>query len=193
MKTKALLAATAALLALAIVLPAAAKGLYIYTFDDSVKPFTASTNDVNKQYSLELQLEDPIGDGPTNGYAALKFVPYSTESAVWMLVQLDSGIGAEDVNVTFNAKNLDGCKTCMPIAYVGNQPPVKAAQFTNVASPKDPPLADNWLSFKHKVTIKTEAEQPVYLALGWRAQADMLKSVGSVGFDNIDITMAPMP
>jgi hypothetical protein len=193
MKTKASFVVTAALLALAMALPAAAKGLYLYTFDESVKPFTASTSDVNKQYSFEHQCEDPIGDGPTNGFVGLKMVPYSTESAVWMLVELEGGYGAEDVNVTFNARNLGGCKSCTPVVYVGELPPVKAAQFVNVASPKDPPLADNWLSYHHKATIKTDGQKPVYLALGWRAQADMLKSAGAVGFDNVEIIMAPTP
>jgi hypothetical protein len=194
MKTKVLFVATIAMLALALAVPAAAKGLYIYTFDENVKPFIVGSSDAGKLCSLEHQIEDPaVGDGPTNGYAALKLLPSSTESAVWMMIELDSAIGAEDVNITFDARNQNGCKSCMPVVYVGELPPVKASQFSYVASPKDPPLADKWMSYNHKVTIKTDSHGPVYVALGWRPGADSLKIAGAVAFDNINVTMAPQP
>jgi hypothetical protein len=196
MKSKVLFAVVAVLLTLTLALPAAAKGIYLYNFTESLKPFTASTNDANKRYSFEQQFEGNllIGGAP-NGYAAIKLVPYTAESAAWMIVYLEKGTGpgSEDLNISFDARDLGGCRSCALVAYVGDQAPVKSAQFTTVLSPKDPALAETWQTFSHKVTVKTAVETPMYVAIGWRTGSDMLKTMGAVGFDNVCITMAPTP
>ena len=45
----------------------------------------------------------------------------------------------------------------------------------------------------NKATIKVALATPLYIAVGWRINDDMLKRTGTVGFDNICLTVAPTP
>src|SRR6476620_4169690 len=124
MKNKRMFAAVAAvavLLALAIVLPAAAKGMQTYTFDDSTKPFALSSNDQFKTAKMGFQVEydSPFGGMP-NGFFSLKMVPESTDATVWMIAEADQvplDAGSNDVDIPLQVKNLGGCASCIPAVY----------------------------------------------------------------------------
>src|SRR5438105_3906003 len=100
MRSKPTLAWLLALLVLAVALPArpaAAKGDYLFTFDDSLKPWAAATDSLFPGFSFELRNEPggPI-DRAYNSYANIKSNPSSSASVAWMLASFP-GSGLETV------------------------------------------------------------------------------------------------
>jgi hypothetical protein len=183
-----------AMLALALgVQPAAAKEEIVYNFEDgTLGPFQAQCDSSSKSYSLELRMDDDVyPQGLPNHYANLKLAPSESRSAVWMGVGYES-IGIEMiVRVELDARNSGGCEGCIPLFYVGDHKPIKGSQLTEVAD-SNARLSDQWTRFKYETRVK--AEEMIYVAAGWRAAPGMEGGkAGSVGFDNVTLSIYPAP
>ena len=101
---------------------------YYFGFDESVKPWSAGSNDgLVKENTLTLGLDEMsarIKPGGGNKYAALA---NEYGNVVWMKTTLASP--GRNVKVEFLTKDLQGCQGCIAIVYVGRTNPLFPGQF----------------------------------------------------------------
>ena len=176
---------------------AAAKGFIENDFSKTLGDLVIATDDIYQNVSLTLIKDEggPIGGLP-NGYANLKFMPLKATTGVWMGVSIINPLGGvETVHVQFQAKNTGSCvplkyigQTCVPMVYIGAEPPTSASQFKSLV---DPPLDDTWQDYSYDNQVKTVENGKIYVAIGWHGGQAMVKTVGSVGFDNLSIVWHP--
>ncbi len=181
---------TAWLLALLVMLAAlpvrqvAAAEVFSYDFQKTLKPWLArSTHDqcINSK-TLRLALDDGLGLN-INQYAALTS---TCGSDTFMVATLQTE--ATSFTVQFEAKRIAGCEGCIPLLYVGPEPPVYPGQFTADFTA----IGDKWQSFKYAVDLTSDTNGKVIVALVF-ANLDLGSGNGqsaTIGFDNVQITPA---
>jgi hypothetical protein len=166
---------------------AEAPNIETYTFTKALAPWTGAASDKGCEATDILQLgeEYEMKPGDPNRYALLT---RTCGGIVWMVAKLQ--MEGSEFNVSFDARNIDGCEGCIPLVYVGKSAPYSVIQFgTNFQS-----LGSSWET--HKMSAKVGGpDKPgpseVYVAIGF-ANLDMERPdlTQGVGIDNITVTAA---
>jgi hypothetical protein len=126
--------------------------------------------------------------GKFNGYAQLT---NTCGYPIWMLINL-TGAG-KNLRVEFDARGMESCEACIPLAYAGKRVPKYPGQFsTDYTS-----IGKSWEHHVIKVSIKPEVDIPqqagTIIAIGFTNldNLDNLASFGvqRVGLDNVSVTL----
>jgi hypothetical protein len=158
-----------------------------YTFTNSLAPWTGVASNKGCEAADILSLGEGYEMKPSdpNRYALLT---RTCGGIVWMIARIQ--MEGTEFNVSFDARNIDGCEGCIPLVYVGKSAPYSVIQFgTDFQS-----LSSSWET--HKMAVKVSGpDKPgpggVYVAIGF-ANLDMERPdlTQVVGIDNITVTAA---
>jgi hypothetical protein len=158
-----------------------------FTFTNSLAPWIGVASNKGCEAADILSLGEGYEMKPSdpNRYALLT---RTCGGIVWMVARIQ--MEGTEFNVSFDARNIDGCEGCIPIVYVGKSAPYSVIQFgTDFQS-----LSSSWETHKMAVNV-SGPDKPgpggVYVAIGF-ANLDMERPdlTQVVGIDNITVTAA---
>jgi hypothetical protein len=196
------LLALLALLVAVLVLPArpaAAKAMYHYDFETTVKPWVSAAPAGSKVTPLALRGGEngcPSAVEFSHAYAQFEALPGKLSGA-WLVASFP-GTGADVVRLSWSQLGGKLCPNCKPILYVGYVLPSNLSQFKTLSpSVTGPARWGDWVNYlypaKGDPDIPVKNKGTIYVAVGMIAPPVKAAPVRAFGVDCIDLTIFPAP
>lgn len=169
--------------------PAAAFGeRYYFSFEENLKPWSAAAEAGSKEVSLEQVRGDAgcgyiqgINHARINGYAAKPDVsgPQGIPQPVgtWIVASFPAS-HLNQITVSFNAVDAANCKECVPMVYIGAEPPRSITQFASLRAS----LGKGWQGYSYDSVLMVK--DAAYVAIGWNG------TQASMGLDCVSVNIA---